>query len=247
MQKRWSVNSMMLAFAAFAVVLIVWVLYGLRHGLRQPVARLSTAADDSTSFFGNFIGQPGAVLDHAAEQGQATIPLVGGPPWHFPQSTLVYFQFVFAAITPILMLGSVLGRINFKAWLRLRPALDHLRLRRQRVPDLGRRLLRPARARSTSRAATSSTSTAGVAGFVAAAVIGPRLARDREIDAPNNLLMVATGAGLLWLGWNGFNGGDPYYAGADAAAAVLNTNLAHRGRVPRLGRLGLHDRAASRR
>jgi Amt family ammonium transporter len=38
--------------------------------------------------------------------------------------------------------------------------------------------------------------------------------------------MVATGAGLLWLGWNGFNGGDPYYAGADAAVAVLNTNLA---------------------
>ena len=60
---------------------------------------------------------------------------------------------------------------------------------------------------------------------IAAAVIGPRLQRDREVDAPNNLLMVATGAGLLWLGWNGFNGGDPYYAGADAAAAVLNTNL----------------------
>ena len=67
--------------------------------------------------------------------------------------------------------------------------------------------------------------TAGVAGFVAAWVIGPRLARDREIDAPNNLLMVAAGAGFLWLGWNGFNGGDPYYAGATASAAVLNTNL----------------------
>ena len=38
--------------------------------------------------------------------------------------------------------------------------------------------------------------------------------------------MVATGAGLLWLGWNGFNGGDPYYAGANASLAVLNTNLA---------------------
>ena len=61
--------------------------------------------------------------------------------------------------------------------------------------------------------------------FVAAAVIGPRLQRDREIDAPNNLLMVAAGAGLLWLGWNGFNGGDSYYAGANASAAVLNTNL----------------------
>jgi Amt family ammonium transporter len=56
-------------------------------------------------------------------------------------------------------------------------------------------------------------------------MIGPRLARDREIDAPNNLLMVATGAGLLWLGWNGFNGGDPYFAGADMSGAVLNTNL----------------------
>ncbi len=59
-----------------------------------------------------------------------------------------------------------------------------------------------------------------------AAVIGPRLQRDREVDAPNNLLMVAVGAGILWLGWNGFNGGDPYYAGTDMAAAVVNTNLA---------------------
>ena len=32
--------------------------------------------------------------------------------------------------------------------------------------------------------------------------------------------------GILWLGWNGFNGGDPYFANADAAAAVMNTNIA---------------------
>ena len=38
--------------------------------------------------------------------------------------------------------------------------------------------------------------------------------------------MVAVGAGLLWLGWNGFNGGDPYSAANSAGAAVLNTNLA---------------------
>src|SRR5207248_663699 len=67
---------------------------------------------------------------------------------------------------------------------------------------------------------------AGTSGFVAAAVIGPRLARDRARAVPNNLPMAAVGAGILWLGWNGFNGGDPYFAGSDAAVAVVNTNLA---------------------
>lgn len=68
---------------------------------------------------------------------------------------------------------------------------------------------------------------AGTSGFIAASMVGPRLLRDRERHPdPNNLLMVMAGAGLLWLGWNGFNGGDPYFSNADAAAAVLNTNLA---------------------
>jgi len=38
--------------------------------------------------------------------------------------------------------------------------------------------------------------------------------------------MTLAGAGILWLGWNGFNGGDPYFANADASAAVMNTNIA---------------------
>ena len=67
---------------------------------------------------------------------------------------------------------------------------------------------------------------AGVSGFVAAAVVGPRLLADQQDFEPNNLIMALAGAGILWLGWNGFNGGDPYFANADAAAAVLNTNIA---------------------
>ena len=220
MQKRWSVNSMMLAFVAFALVLVIWVLYAFRMGFGSPWHGIA-----DSGFFGNFIGQPGPVLNHAAEQGQAAIPLVTvGPPFHFPQSTLVYFQFVFAAITPILMLGAVLGRINFKAWLVIVPVwiscvyvVNAFLIwgggwfaQQGTVDYSGGYVIHLA---------------AGISGFVAAAVIGPRLARDREIDAPNNLLMVAAGAGLLWLGWNGFNGGDWYEAGNIASAAVLNTNL----------------------
>src|ERR1700730_15028686 len=60
---------------------------------------------------------------------------------------------------------------------------------------------------------------AGTSGFVAAAVVGPRLLADRENFPPNSLLVTLIGAGILWLGWNGFNGGDPYFANHDAGAA----------------------------
>jgi Amt family ammonium transporter len=218
MQKRWSVNSMMLTFIAFALVLVVWVLYGYRMGFGNPWHGLS-----HKGFLGNFIGQPGPVLNHHAEQGQGNIPLVGKT--DFPLSSLVYFQFVFAAITPILMLGSVLGRVNFKAWI------PFVILWASCVYTVNAFLLWGGGWFAHKGAVDFSGGyvihlAAGVSGFVAAWVIGPRLARDREIDAPNNLAMVAIGAGLLWLGWNGFNGGDPYNAGADAASAVLNTNLA---------------------
>ncbi|MDE2390417.1 MAG: ammonium transporter, partial [Rhodospirillales bacterium] len=65
-----------------------------------------------------------------------------------------------------------------------------------------------------------------VSGFTAAAIIGPRLPRDRESFQPNNLLILMAGAGLLWLGWSGFNGGDPFTANADAGVGVLNTHTA---------------------
>jgi Amt family ammonium transporter len=220
MQKRWSINSMMLTFAAFSVVLVVWVLWAFKMGFGTPFHGLS-----HSGFFGNFIGKPGPVLNHTAEQGQATIPLATtGPNFRFPQASLVYFQFVFAGITPILMLGSVLGRINFKAWI------PFVALWTTCIYSVNAFLLWGGGFFSQKGAVDFSGGyvihlSAGISGFVAAAVIGPRLQRDREIDAPNNVLMVAVGAGLLWLGWNGFNGGDPYFAGASASAAVLNTNL----------------------
>jgi ammonium transporter, Amt family len=222
MQRRWSVNSMMLAFVAFALVLVMWVLYGFKMGFGTPL-RLGGS---DTSFLSNVVGRPGAVLDHAAEQGQARIPALGAAGvLDVPQSSLVYFQFVFAAIAPILMLGSVLGRVRFKAWV------PFVLLWATFIYTVNAFLIWGGGWFAQQGAVDFSGGyvihlAAGTSGFVAAWVIGPRLARDREVDAPNNLAMVALGAGLLWLGWNGFNGGDPYNAGADASAAILNTNLA---------------------
>src|SRR6201989_2756619 len=66
---------------------------------------------------------------------------------------------------------------------------------------------------------------AGTAGFVGEGGIGPRIAEDLDKATPNNVIMMLVGAGILCLGWNGFNGGDPYSASPDAGAAVLNTNV----------------------
>ena len=222
MQKRWSVNAMMLSFVAFALVLVAWVLFGFKMAFGDPIHIFGA----HHSIFGNLLGRPRSILSASAEQGQAAIPLITtGPPFHFPTATLAYFQFVFAAITPILMLGSVLGRINFKAWIPFVFIWSSLIYTVNAFMIWGGGWWAQHGALDYSGGYVIHL-TAGVSGFVAAAVIGPRLQRDREVDAPNNLLMVATGAGLLWLGWNGFNGGDSYYAGTNAAAAVLNTNLA---------------------
>ncbi|MDX6665491.1 MAG: ammonium transporter, Amt family, partial [Solirubrobacteraceae bacterium] len=222
MQKRWSVNSMMMAFIAFALVLVCWVLFGFKMAFGSP---LHLFGSDS-GILANLIGKPGAILTAGQEQSQAAIPLVTtGPPFHFPTATLAYFQFVFAAITPILLLGSVLGRFNFKAWIPFTILWSSLIYTVNAFMIWGGGWWAQHGALDYSGGYVIHLA-AGVSGFVAAAVIGPRLQRDREVDAPNNLLMVAVGAGLLWLGWNGFNGGDPYYAGVNAASAVLNTNLA---------------------
>ena len=66
----------------------------------------------------NIWGKPASILSSSSSaRTDAHIPEYAELEFSFPESTLAYFQIVFAAITPILMLGSVLGRINFKAWI----------------------------------------------------------------------------------------------------------------------------------
>ncbi len=212
-KKKWAINSAFMSMYAFASVLVVWILfdYNLAFG---------------PQWF-PFLGKPELAVSAAFTLGQATVPAAaaGMPPLAFPMATLMFFQFVFAAITVIILGGSVLGRMNFTAWMIFCPVWMTL------VYTVGAFSLWGGGWLATLGAADFSGGyvihlAAGTSGFVAAWVIGPRLQADRDHFPPNSLLITLVGAGILWLGWNGFNGGDPYFANADAGAAVLNTNTA---------------------
>ena len=209
-KKKWAVNSAFMAFYAFAAVLIAWVLWAYNMG------------------FGNqwfpFVGTPHPIISMQDELKQALIP-ASNTSAAFPMSTMVYFQFVFAAITLIIMAGAFLGRMSFKAWMIFVPLWLTFSYTVGAFSLWGGGFLSSLGVIDYSGGYVIHLS-AGVAGFIGAAVIGPRLARDRENFQPNNVLLMLVGAGILWLGWNGFNGGDPYAASRDAGVAVLNTNIA---------------------
>jgi len=67
--------------------------------------------------------------------------------------------------------------------------------------------------------------TAGVAALVAAIVLGPRRGFPKTAMPPHNMTMTVTGAGMLWVGWYGFNGGSALAADGSAAMAMLVTHI----------------------
>src|SRR5262245_2284193 len=103
-KKKWAINSAFMAMYAFAAVLIVWVLWAYNMAFGPQLLP--------------FLGTPESALSAGFLSGQASIPAAaaGMPPLHFPMATMVFFQFVFAAITVIILAGSLIGRMNFAAW-----------------------------------------------------------------------------------------------------------------------------------
>ena len=212
-KKKWAINSAFMAIYAFVSVMVVWVLFAYNMAF-------------GPQWF-PFLGKPMPALSADFLIGQATVPAAasGMPALAFPMATMMYFQFVFAAITVIILAGSLLGRMNFKAWVLFCPLWMTLIYTVGAFSLWGGGWLAQMGALDFSGGFVIHLAAASSA-FVAAAIIGPRLKADRDHFPPNSLLMTLAGAGILWLGWNGFNGGDPYFANANAGAAVINTNIA---------------------
>ena len=213
-KKRFILNTLFMIFYAYASVLVVWLLFGYNFGFGPAGLKA-----------GNYgiLGVPTPSLDGGFLGSQATI----GPGLikvNVPTSTIVFFQFVFAAITPGLFAGAVIERVSFKAWMIFVPVWSLLVYSPLAYWLFAGGWLNQLGAVDFSGGYVIHLS-AGITALAATLAVGPRLSSDRR-SKPHNITFVFIGASILWLGWNGFNGGDPYGATVDAAIAVLNTELA---------------------
>ncbi|OVA09879.1 Ammonium transporter [Macleaya cordata] len=203
-KKKWAVNSAFMALYAFAAVLVCWVGWGYRMSFGERLVF--------------FWGKPAMALEQSYLLDQAFVGM-------FPTATMVFFQFVFAAITLILIAGALLGRMNFHAWMLFVPLWVTFSY------TIGAFSLWCPEGWLAKAGVIDYSGgyvihlSSGVAGFTAAYWVGPRMSKDRERFPPNNIILMLAGAGLLWMGWTGFNGGDPYVASVDASLAVLNTHV----------------------
>ena len=140
------------------------------------------------------------------------------------EGVFALFQMTFAVITPALIVGSFVERVRF-GWVVAFTALWSLLVY---VPVArwiwGGGWLAELGALDFAGGIVVHT-TAGIAALIVALLLGKRKSFAKPI-LPHSPALTMVGAGLLWVGWFGFNGGSSLAAGADAAGAIMNTHLA---------------------
>ena len=142
-----------------------------------------------------------------------------------PESLFMLFQMTFAIITPALITGAFAERMKFSAvvlfsafWLLLvYVPVAHWVWGGGWLGQMGL---------FDFAGGVVVHITAGVASLVAALVLGPRKGFPRTAMPPHNMTMAISGAGMLWVGWFGFNGGSALAADGNAAMAMLVTHIA---------------------
>ena len=201
-RKKNVLGTMAHSFVAAAIVSITWVVIGY-----------TLAFGEGNAFIGN--------LDKVMLSGITTDALTGT----IPEILFVIFQMTFAIITVAIITGSIAERMKFSAfvafitiwsivvyapithwvwgggWLGNDGALDFA-------------------------GGTVVHINSGVAGLVAAYMLGKRMGLGRESMAPHNLALTVIGASLIWVGWFGFNGGSALGANGSAGYALVVTQVA---------------------
>ncbi|HZR89617.1 MAG TPA: ammonium transporter [Bradyrhizobium sp.] len=142
-----------------------------------------------------------------------------------PESLFMIYQMTFAVITVALVAGSVADRLRFSAFLTF--AIGWLFLVYVPIAHWvwGGGFLGGLGFLDFAGGSVVHIN-AGVAGLVAAYVLGTRRGYGTENLAPYDLTLAVVGTGLLWVGWFGFNGGSALAAGPRAVMAIVSTHLA---------------------
>jgi Amt family ammonium transporter len=204
-RKKNVLGTMAQSLASVAIVSVLWVAFGY-----------SLAFVGGGRFLGSFdrvmlIG----MMPDSVNAGAKTIP----------EALFMLYQMTFAIITVALVAGAVADRMRFSAYLLFSIGwfvivyvpLAHWVwgggfLGTTGVLDFA--------------GGTVVHLSAGVAGLVAAIVMGKRRGYGEENLAPFDLSLAVIGTGLLWVGWFGFNGGSALTAGSRAVTAIVATHLA---------------------
>ncbi len=198
-------SILMQCFAITSIVTILWL-----------VAGYSLAFSDGGSM-NAFIGGFDKVLFAGVMEGSLSGTI--------PEGLFALFQMTFAIITPALIIGAYAERARFSSMLLFSaiwlfvvyiPVTHWVWAEGGWLFEMG--LLDFA-------GGTVVHITAGVAALVAAIVIGQRRDFGVHMLPPHNMTMTVAGAGMLWVGWFGFNGGSALAADGNAAMAMLVTHI----------------------
>ena len=224
---RKSVLSILMqCFMCMAVVTVLWVFVGY-----------------SIAFSGSELGEGfcGNPMTHFLLEGiaaDASFEPVTGVKLGLSQQMFMVFQMMFAIITPALIIGAFAERMKFIAftvfiavwslivyspvahWVWFGPAHSIFGLGNFSATDGV-----PEGALDFA-GGTVVHINAGIAALVACLVIGPRRGFPKQITPPHNLPFAVLGAGLLWFGWFGFNGGSAFGATPQAVQAFVTTQVA---------------------
>ncbi|WP_417496856.1 ammonium transporter [Maricaulis sp.] len=142
-----------------------------------------------------------------------------------PENLFFIFQLTFAIITVAIIAGAAVERIRFSAFMIFAAAWLILVYAPICHWVWGGGFLSDAGVLDFAGGAVVHIN-AGVAGLVLAKVVGPRRGYPGSQMMPDNLVLTVIGAGLLWVGWFGFNGGSALAADGAAAHAFVTTQLA---------------------
>jgi len=220
-------SVLMQTFVIFSLMGVLWAVYGY-----------SVAFTGGGAFFG---GLSKAFLAGITPESVAATFSKGV---YIPEYMFVAFQLTFAAITPALIIGAFAERMKFSAVLVFMViwfTFAYLPMAHMVWYWDGPDAITDAAALETVVAnagwlwgkgaldfagGTVVHINAGVAGLVAAFVLGKRIGYGKESMAPHSLTLTMVGASLLWVGWFGFNAGSNLEANGYAALAFINTMIA---------------------